>query len=86
MPVFKLHVDALYPAWYRDHYTIEAETEEDLLPSYVGKFIIQCPQCMTLFYKNEEDIEKSLLAGMNAHIAKPFEPAVLFQTLSEFIG
>ncbi len=34
----------------------------------------------------EEDIEKSLLAGMNAHIAKPFEPAVLFQTLSEFIG
>lgn len=34
----------------------------------------------------EEDIEKSLLAGMNTHIAKPFEPAVLFQTLSEFIG
>ena len=34
----------------------------------------------------EEDIEKSLLAGMNAHIAKPFEPAVLFQTLSDYIG
>ena len=29
MPVFKLHVDALYPAWYRDYYTIEAETEEE---------------------------------------------------------
>ncbi len=38
---------------------LEAETEEDLLPSYVGKLIIQCPQCMTLFYKNEEDVEKS---------------------------
>ena len=38
---------------------LEAETEEDLLPSYVGKFIMQCPQCMTLFYKNEEDIERS---------------------------
>ena len=38
---------------------LEAETEEDLLPSYVGKLIIQCPQCMTLFYKNEEDIERS---------------------------
>ena len=38
---------------------LDAETEEDLLPSYVGKFIIQCPQCMTLFYKKEEDIEKS---------------------------
>ena len=38
---------------------LDAETEEDLLPSYVGKFIIQCPQCMTLFYKNPEDVEAS---------------------------
>lgn len=38
---------------------LDAETEEDILPSYVGKMIMQCPQCMTLFYKNEEDIEKS---------------------------
>ncbi|MBP5468691.1 MAG: hypothetical protein J6Z11_05550 [Candidatus Riflebacteria bacterium] len=38
---------------------LDAETADELLPSYVGKYIIQCPQCMTLFYKNEEDIEKS---------------------------
>jgi hypothetical protein len=38
---------------------LDAESEEDILPSYVGKLIIQCPQCMTLFYKAEEDIEKS---------------------------
>ena len=38
---------------------LDADSPEDLLPSYVGKFIIQCPQCMTLFYKNPEDIEKS---------------------------
>ena len=38
---------------------LDAESEEDLLPSYVGKLIIQCPQCMTLFYKKEEDIAKS---------------------------
>lgn len=38
---------------------LEAESEEDLLPSYVGKVIIQCPQCMTLFYKNQEDIATS---------------------------
>jgi hypothetical protein len=38
---------------------LDAETEDDILPSYVGKVIMQCPQCMTLFYKNEEDIEKS---------------------------
>lgn len=38
---------------------LDAESPEDLLPSYVGKFIIQCPQCMTLFYKDPEDIEAS---------------------------
>ena len=38
---------------------LDAESEEDLLPSYVGKVIIQCPQCMTLFYKNQEDIVAS---------------------------
>jgi len=38
---------------------LDADTPEDLQPSYVGKLIVQCPQCMTLFYKNAEDIEKS---------------------------
>lgn len=38
---------------------LDAETPEDLQPSYVGKVIIQCPQCMTLFYKKPEDIEPS---------------------------
>ena len=38
---------------------LDAESPEDLLTSYVGKFIIQCPQCMTLFYKNPEDVEES---------------------------
>jgi hypothetical protein len=38
---------------------LDAESPEDLLTSYVGKYIMQCPQCMTLFYKNPEDIEES---------------------------
>ncbi len=38
---------------------LDAESPEDLQPSYVGRVIIQCPQCMTLFYKKPEDIEKS---------------------------
>ena len=38
---------------------LDAESPEDLLPSYVGKFIMQCPQCMTLFYKDPADIEAS---------------------------
>jgi hypothetical protein len=38
---------------------LEAESADELLTSYVGKLIMQCPQCMTLFYKNEEDIVAS---------------------------
>ena len=38
---------------------LDAESPEDLLTSYVGKLIIQCPQCMTLFYKSPEDVEES---------------------------
>ena len=38
---------------------IDASSPDELLASYVGKYIIQCPQCMTLFYKNQEDVETS---------------------------
>lgn len=33
----------------------------------------------------EDDIEKSKAAGMNAHLAKPIEPKLLFETLYKFI-
>ncbi len=33
----------------------------------------------------DEDIEKSKEAGMDAHLAKPIEPAILYQTLNNFI-
>lgn len=32
----------------------------------------------------EEDMEKTKAAGMNAHIAKPIEPALLYQTIQRF--
>ena len=38
---------------------LNAESAEELLTSYVGKLIIQCPQCMTLFYKDENDVVAS---------------------------
>jgi len=38
---------------------LDADSPEDLLTSYVGKYIMQCPQCMTLFYKDKEDIVES---------------------------
>lgn len=34
----------------------------------------------------EEDVEKSINMGMNAHIAKPFEPVILFDTLLSFFA
>ena len=33
----------------------------------------------------DEDMEKSRLAGMNAHLAKPIEPQQLYETLMEFL-
>ena len=33
----------------------------------------------------DEDVQRSLQAGMNAHLSKPVEPAHLFQTLEELI-
>lgn len=38
---------------------LDAESADELLTSYVGKYIMQCPQCMTLFYKNQEDVVAS---------------------------
>lgn len=38
---------------------LDAESPEDLQPTYVGKTIIQCPQCLTLFYKDPADIVAS---------------------------
>lgn len=38
---------------------LDAESADDLLTSYEGKVVIQCPQCMNMFYKNKEDIVES---------------------------
>ena len=33
----------------------------------------------------EDDVERSLQAGLNAHLSKPVEPETLFKTLEELI-
>ena len=33
----------------------------------------------------DEDVQRSLQAGMNAHLSKPVEPEVLFKTLETMI-
>ena len=34
----------------------------------------------------DEDVQRSLQVGMNAHLSKPVEPELLYRTLEEFIG
>ena len=34
----------------------------------------------------DEDVQRSLQAGMNAHLAKPVEPEHLYRTLGEIIA
>lgn len=38
---------------------LDADSPDELQQNYVGKTIIQCPQCMTMFYKDAEDLEAS---------------------------
>ena len=33
----------------------------------------------------DEDVQRSMQAGMNAHLSKPIDPDLLFETLSKFI-
>lgn len=33
----------------------------------------------------DEDVERSLQAGMNAHLSKPIEPERLYETMAELI-
>jgi CheY-like chemotaxis protein len=33
----------------------------------------------------EEDEKKSIEAGMDAHLSKPIEPAVLYRTIAELL-
>ena len=33
----------------------------------------------------DEDVQRSLQVGMNAHLSKPVEPEYLYQTLEELI-
>ena len=33
----------------------------------------------------DEDVKRSLQAGLNAHLSKPVEPAALFETLESLI-
>ena len=34
----------------------------------------------------DEDVQRSLQAGLNAHLSKPVEPEVLYETLEYMIG
>ncbi len=34
----------------------------------------------------EEDVKKSLEAGMNAHLAKPIDPSVLYETINQLVN
>jgi len=34
----------------------------------------------------DEDVRRCLEAGMNAHLAKPFQPEVLIELLSQYLN
>ena len=50
------------------------------------KDVVQVPIVALTANAFDEDIRRSLEAGMNAHLAKPLNPQELYQTLAELIG
>jgi CheY-like chemotaxis protein len=34
----------------------------------------------------DEDVQRSMQAGLNAHLSKPVQPELLFETLEQLIG
>ena len=33
----------------------------------------------------DEDVERSIESGMNAHLSKPIEPELLYETMAEYV-
>lgn len=62
MPIFKLHVDALYPAWYRDYYTVEAETEEEAV-QMIKDYEVDPDESEPLFEFEQEPIRTEIYNG-----------------------
>ena len=62
MPVFELHVDSLYPAWYRDYYTIEAETEEEAI-RMINEYEVDPDDSEPLFEFEQEAIRTEIYNG-----------------------
>ena len=62
MPIFKLYVDSLYPAWYRDYYTIEAETEEEAV-QLIKDYEVEADDSEPLFEFEQEAIRTEIYNG-----------------------
>lgn len=52
----------------------------------LGRKFQQIPIIAMTAHAQTEDVEKSLAAGMNAHLTKPIQPEKLFSTLSQWLA
>ena len=62
MPVFELHVDSLYPAWYRDYYTIVAESLEEAV-QMIKDYEVEPDESDPLFEFEQEAIRTEIYNG-----------------------
>ena len=62
MPVFKLYADSLYPAWYRDHYTVVAETKEEAI-QMIRDYEVDPDDSEPLFEFEQEAIRTEIYNG-----------------------
>ena len=62
MPVFKLYADSLYPAWYRDHYTVVAETKEEAI-QMIKDYEVEPDESEPLYEFEQEAIRTEIYNG-----------------------
>ena len=62
MPIFKLYVDSLYSTWYRDYYTIEAETEEEAV-QLIKDYEVEPDDSEPLFEFEQEAVRTEIYNG-----------------------
>ena len=62
MAIFNLYADSLYPAWYRDHYTVVAETKEEAI-QMIRDYEVDPDESEPLYEFEQEAIRTEIYNG-----------------------
>ena len=62
MAIFNLYADSLYPAWYRDYYTVEAESIEEAI-QMIKDYEVEPDESEPLYEFEQEAVRTEIYNG-----------------------